>query len=518
MKKYNQIVKVFAVFTALSVFFACSEDTMDNVNKNKNNPHDTQAKFLVADLLTNTAFSSVGGDFSLYASIYVEHETGVHNQMYNAETRNGEPSISTTYNNVWQSTYANVKHAKIIIEKCTSSVEEVGNEVTLGVAKVMLAYNAAILTDLFGDVPYFEAGEINPDMTPKYMQPKIDKQETIYREIFKLLDEAIVHFDGKDVGLYGALGNKDFIYGGNAAKWKKAAYALKARYTMRLLNRSADKTADLNAILDYVSKSFASADEEFKFDVYDGDATMNPLCMFSYSRDALGASVSLIEKFIERNDPRASQSFMNYYFEQVTDPDEIYSAENGSPQQSQWYYDLSIACYSLTAPTQLMSYHELLFLKAEALCRLNNNADAKEALKEAITAGLANQENTIISAIYGMEVEAQTDMGSDVADDYFANDVEPLFDTDPLQETMIQKYLSFFGASGESIEAYNDYRRLKAADEEFILLTNPKNATQFPLRFSYGVSDVTANMAIKEAYGDGRYVYTENIWWAGGTR
>ena len=36
---------------------------------------------------------------------------------------------------------------------------------------------------------------------------------------------------------------------------------LKARYTMRLINRSTDK-ADLNKVLDYVSKSFTSGDDE----------------------------------------------------------------------------------------------------------------------------------------------------------------------------------------------------------------------------------------------------------------
>jgi hypothetical protein len=62
-----------------------------------------------------------------------------------------------------------------------------------------------------------------------------------------------------------------------------------------------------------------------------------------------------------------------------------------------------------------------------------------------------------------------------VANDYFDNSVKALFDANPLKETMIQKYLAFFGASGESLEAYNDYRRLKAMGESFIELSNPNN-------------------------------------------
>ena len=81
---------------------------------------------------------------------------------------------------------------------------------------------------------------------------------------------------------------------------------------------------------------------------------------------------------------------------------------------------------------------------------------------------------------------------------------------------MVQKYLAFF--EEEAIEAYNDIRRLKAMGEDFIQLDNPLNSSKFPLRFAYGSEDVTTNVNVREVYGDGSYVYTENVWWAGGSR
>jgi len=60
---------------------------------------------------------------------------------------------------------------------------------------------------------------------------------------------------------------------------------------------------------------------------------------------------------------------------------------------------------------------------------------------------------------------------------------------------------------------------MKALGENFIELKNPKNAQNlFPLRTPYGADDVTTNPAVEQAYGDGQYVYSENVWWAGGTR
>ena len=70
-------------------------------------------------------------------------------------------------------------------------------------------------------------------------------------------------------------------------------------------------------------------------------------------------------------------------------------------------------------------------------------------------------------------------------------------------------------AYGESIEMYNDIRRWKANGENLVELKNPG---KFPLRLPYGNDDTTTNPNVQAAYGDGAYVYTENVWWAGGTR
>lgn len=532
MKKYKSIGKLLALsfLTAIAIS-SCTEDAMDKVNKDPNHPETAPAKFLVTDLGTSTAFNTVGGDFSLYTSVYMEHEVGVGNQLYKAEIRNGEPSTATTYNNAWISLYANIKNAKIAIQKCENDDADKGNVLTEAIAKIFLAYNAGVAADMFGDTPFTETGILNPDGTPAYMQPKIDSQESIYNEVQKNLDEAIILLDdgkAKDEGLSGAIGSKDLIYGkssenlgqAQAALWLKAAYALKARYTMHLLNKSSDQTTDLRNILTYISKSFQSSDEEFKLAIYDGDTQLNPLFSFSYSRNSLGASQSLIDKFMERNDPRSFQSFNDPdQGVQATNLADINAAPNGTTSEAQYEYGTSIACWSATTPTQLLSFHELKFLEAEALCRLEGGStNAEGALKEAIVAAFANLNYTIKDGLASWGMEGSATLTPEAAEEYFTKSVKPLFTADPLKETMIQKYLAFFGAAGESVEAYNDYRRLKAEGKVFVTLKNPLNTNKFPQRLGYGADDVIANPAVKAAFGDGQYVYTEPVWWAGGTR
>src|SRR5699024_3497380 len=104
---------------------------------------------------------------------------------------------------------------------------------TLGIAQILTAHNLATLTDLMGDVPWSEA--LQPGIV---FTPTLDKQESIYAEINRLLDDALENLD-KDSD-FPSLGSQDFIYGGNIELWKKFANGLKARYLMRTSLRKAD--------------------------------------------------------------------------------------------------------------------------------------------------------------------------------------------------------------------------------------------------------------------------------------
>lgn len=479
----KKLIYIFSISVLMLSFGACSEDIMDRINTNPNDPTDVTSDLIMPDLIASTAFSVVGSDLAFYSSVYIEHNVGIYGQLYNAEIRAGEPTSGTTYNNSWSAIYRNLKYLRIVIDKCSDGGEEEGNYHTLGIAQILSAYNLAVLTDLFGDVPWTEA--LQPGII---FTPKLDKQEDIYKEIFKFLDEAIKNLEKETV--FAALGGKDFIYGGNEKSWLNFAYGLKARYTMRLSKQSA-KYQD---VIDFADKSFDKAAGEAKF-VYPDDAR-SPFYAFFEDRDYFGTSQSLVSKLTLRNDPR------NTILYEPAGQDGDIIAPNGKPSQKQSYYSVS-AISKVNSPTFLLSYHEVEFLKAEAYVRLGGAANldlGKKALKNAMVAAL-QKKNIGVSAV---DAEA-----------YFDNEIESRFDAKPLEEVMVQKYLAFY--EEEAVEAYNDLRRLKAMGENFIQLNHPEPA-KFPLRFTYGADDITTNKNINSAYGNGSYVYTENVWWAGGSR
>ena len=479
-------MKKYFIIPIAILMAACSEDTMDNLNKNENDPHDVPARFLFTDTETASAFSVTASDFAFYASSYIEHNVGIFNQLYNAEIRNLEPYASTTYNNVWNKAYRTLLNLKIIREKCSPGGSEQGANHLLGMAQILTAYNLAILTDLMGDIPWSEA--LQPGVI---YQPKLDKQEDIYKTIFELLDNAVTNLQKNDDPALTPVGAQDLIYGHLTADrqkelWIKTAYGLMARYTMHLSYRS----PQYRNVISYAEKSFTSADEDFKFN-YDGSTSINPFYAFYTNRNYFGASQSLNDKLTSMNDPRSAVFFKANPRSGKT----IIFAPNGEPEQRQGYYAISGLLNPL-APTHMLSYHELQFLTAEAYARLGENTPAEAALKPGIKAAFE-----------------KVGLTSDEAEEYYTQSVQARFSAHPLKEIMMQKYLSFY--EDEAVEAYNDYRRLKAMGEDLIPLANTK---PFPLRFTYGNSDVVSNKNVAAAYGNGDYVKTDPVWWAGGTR
>lgn len=467
---------------------------MDRINKNVNDPIQVATRYTLTDVMTASAFSITGSDLSFYASSYIEHNVGIYGQLFNAETRNVEPYSSTTYNNTWGQLYANLFSLKGVITKCSEGGSEAGNYGNMGIAQVLTAYDLAILTDTFGDVPWSEA--LQPGVI---FQPKLDKQQDIYTAIFKLLNDAIANLSKTTT--FASIGTQDLIYAGSKEKWIKAANALKARYTMRLSLR----TANYDGVITAANEAFSSAADELKFAKYDGSIAINPGYAFFTDRDYFGASQSLHDKLVSRNDPRDDIFFAKY-----PGTASLTFAPNGTSEEKQGFYGVNAFQYRSTSggsdeistankkrPTYMISYHELLFLKAEAYARKTPQdlANAEINLKAAISAAFIKDGLTAIQA-----------------DAYYTANVKSLFDANPLKEIAIQKYLAFY--QSESLEAYNDYRRL-AAQGIVIPLANTKT---FPQRYTYGSDDVTTNLKVKEAYGDGQYVKTEKVWWAGGTR
>jgi hypothetical protein len=459
---------ILTIFT-LSIF-SCSEDIMDEINKEKNDTESMPAANILPSIIVQSAFESTGTDLAWYATVYCEHSAGTWGQSQEADQRIGQNSASLA-NNSWNNIYYVMLECKAIIDKTDPATgSEPDNFWARGIAQTLLAYNLAITTDMWGDIPYSEAlkGALN-------VQPKFDTQESVYTAIFALLDDAIVNL-GKTTVKFGA---NDYIYKGDQNKWIKAAYSLKARYAMRLSNKKSDAAATALAA---ISKGFASAADALVFASFEATATgENPWRQFMADRSHLSVGATLFNLMNDRNDPR-----MAVYFTKIGG--NYAPAPNGTALQTQGgVYSVSLVSEAnRIAPLPMMSYHELKFIEAEAKFRAGD-ATWKDALKAAISASFA----------YSKATEGT----------YFADAVEPkLTAGNELKEIMTQKYIAMY--EYEAMEAYNDYRRTLIPS-----MNNPNNLTAsfgFVHRFPYALSEVSSNGANVPKID----VFKDKVWWA----
>ncbi len=464
--------KILSLMLISAVLFSCSEDKMDEVNRDRNNAIVMQSKNLLPDLMLKSGFESTGTDIAWYATVYIEHNAGTWNQSHQADHRIAQ-NASSLLNNSWNALYDVMNIAHTII-KYTDP--ETGNEPTdffsRGIAEILMAYNLAIATDGWGEVPYAEAFKGIDNMNPAY-----DKQSGLYPEIQRLLSAGIEDM-GKVTAKYA---DKDYIYNGDTEMWTKAAYALKARFALRLTNINGVQAAQ--EALAAIPNAFTSIDDAMLLGGFVEDLPgANPWGEFWYLRDHLSVSTTIFDLMVARSDTNR----MALYFSS-TDAADI--APIGAADQVQGGYSQSLLTNSWDAwvsPILMFTYHELKFIEAEAKFR-TGDATWSTSLQEAITASFEF-------------------VGAAGADEYYTNSVAPrLTAGNELKEILTQKYIAFFDR--EAIEAYNDVRRTG-----FPEMKNPNNATVgFINRFPWALSETSSNSANVPSSG-----IFDKVWWAGG--
>lgn len=489
---------LYGLALATMLFSSCSENLMDRVNRKETSKtaDKVAAKFQLTDAEVATAYSTVNGAYAWYVSSYTEQLFGTgNNQMMKAELRNpSETASATTFNNEWNSTYLNLHNIYQMIEKCSEGGINASQSDLLGMAQILNAINWGVLTDLHGDVPFTECFTGNP-------APKIDTQESIYTAILKMLDDAQTNLanGGSNAG------EQDLFFGGDTEKWSAFGHAVKARYLLHTYGRNKSVLSEV------VKEAQAAIDGGFTgcyLKVFNGVTADNAWSAYQWSRYYIGSNKTVDDLMLEREDPREPL----YNYDGLGTGEDIIG-EPGNSDQATLVQALNEPAWLENGAANLviMSESELYFILAEAQAILGQDATA--AFEKAVSSNVKEY-----FAIAGEEIE-----DADVED--YIEGLADLFAADPLKEIRIQKYLA--QTRGEVIETYNDMRRIIYTDGKYpVEMKNPNNTSsvgnRWPLRLPYGDSDVVSNPNVTAAFGSGNeagmYVFTENVWWAGGNR
>jgi hypothetical protein len=154
-----------------------------------------------------------------------------------------------------------------------------------------------------------------------------------------------------------------------------------------------------------------------------------------------------------------------------TPGDEDFAKGSWTPNISEYYY-------MYNEPVQVLSLHELYFIKAEAEARTGK--DATKSFKQAVQASI-------------------TESNSWVGDEETGADYAASLGTATLEKIFVQKYIAM--SIDEQVQTYNDLRRCMGMGESYITLTNPnnnKNGKNFwPYILPYGESSMVSNPNLK---------------------
>jgi hypothetical protein len=481
---------------------ACNNDKLTSVNANPNAPEQVQSSSLftnatIGALSTIRGTSFEHGTSGLWAQHYAE--------IQYAEADLNQPRNATT-EGLWNSFYSGpLQDYRQILEQSASQPN------LLGPALVMRAFVTETMTDLWGDIPYTEAGLGSANFTPKY-----DTQAAVYDSIFAALTQAAGIMN--DVGIH--YGSADPVYGQNgedpateSAQWTKLANSLHARAAMRIsVKDKAKGTAELNKAL--AGAVFTSNDDN-AFVPWPGGVVANPLCLnwadspnCGGTRDDQRLSERFVDTLLVTGDPRLAK----YAEPTVTSqnpktacdipyrgfPNGHSSADVPNPCST---VNFGFADYSrptLTirlegSPSYLMTYSELLFIKAEAAERGMISGSAAQFYTDAITASMEQWGVSAANIAAYLAKPGVVYKGGAAG----------------LQQIAYEKWVSLFNLE---TEAYAEYRRFDYP----VLVPGPEAVTNtVPTRLPYPDIENSLNAtnlnAAKSAQGNTDI--TGTVWW-----
>jgi len=445
--------KYLTLLVVISFLFVSCDETMRDYSEDPNNPLEAPNTTILPTAMMSTIVNLSGTDPSWIASVWVQHTAGVHAQLRDYD-RLADLDASLVNNN-WLNLYPTIlQNLDIVIQQG----EEEGNNNFVGIAMILKAYAATYAADMWGDIPFSEANLGEENLTPAY-----DSQDEVYEQALQLLE------DGRNALMAETIataGSSDLIYGGDSAAWITAAYSLEAKIHNRWSNIEPEASAE--RVLAAAENGFQSPEDNLTFDNFGtGSTEQHPWFQESLDRGHHAFSQSMYDEMGPVDDPR-----LTVYA--VERDGEIVPAPNAQAEADQFaasiYSGLSDEVISPTAPQPLMTYSELLFIKAEAHLRLGNATEAHEAYEEALQTSLAN---------HGIE-------GAD-AEEFLAQEaVLPDAANLSLEQVMTQKWISLFPF--QSVEAYTDFRRTGYPE-----LTNPIGP--IPNRFPYPQNEIDNNRA-----------------------
>ena len=153
---------------------------------------------------------------------------------------------STWSDYLYNGLYSELTNIKDIYKIASDTAGVSYNKSYMGISLICQSWLYSILTDTYGDIPYFHSNEGKDSLN---FEPAFDSQKDIYLDIFTKLEEANTLLSANTA----IAGASDPVYGGNVALWRKFGNSLYLRLLLRVSGKaevSAQAVAKMKEIVD----------------------------------------------------------------------------------------------------------------------------------------------------------------------------------------------------------------------------------------------------------------------------
>ena len=328
-----------------------------------------------------------------------------------------------------------------------------GDQIFVGVAQIMEAWVISETADMWGDIPYSQAGSFTTFPTPT-----LDTQQSVYDSTLNLLNTAITNVTS-GVGL-GPTSN-DLVYHGSTAKWAAFAHSLKARILLHMVAAGGATYAQVLTESNLgISASNGSGDYVVAFD---GalQFSSNNWWQFMNANGGTGRAGDMVAS--NAPDTVVATRINSYLWNTLR--------ASGDPRWAEYFDSTNASTGNMSAYRQdpgyqqpLLTYAETQLIIAEAQ-HIANPGAAKTALNNAQTSWhTANAWHNAVNV--------------------------PLSATATLSDIMMEKYITLF----QNVEVWNDWKRT-CIPALTVVATGTANPLYpgIPARIYYGLTEQQTN-------------------------
>ena len=472
----NKIARVAVLVGLVCAVSAC--DSLTEINDNPNAPTDVGPQFLLPQAIQVPVQSAFGpGQMLQHFSIWSQQFV----QIQYPEEDVGEVR-SSRMEGFWTGYFTGpLRDIQTVIDKGVDA----GNPNVEAVGTIWKSWLFHIITDLWGDVPYSEALDVE-NFTPAY-----DTQQAIYTGMLAELTAGAALLDVNGTGF----GEGDLIYSNDFVKWERFANSLRMRLAMRLSEVDAT-TAETEFVAAFNAGGFTSNADNAMLQ-FPGPPYENPLFENFLTRDDNGISATMVDTLASLNDPRLS-----LYAEPALADSVFRGHQNGRldlpPGQSLAFFSRIGNFWradGANTPIVIMSYSEVLFLQAEA----------------AASGWIAGDPATLYTAAIQASMDQYDAQGVGPSDAEIATYLaQPSVAYTGMDDLYLQKWISLWM---NGLEAWSHVRRTGVPN---LLAGADFTLSRLPVRFSYPDSEQALNKANMDAaiarQGGGLDLVTL-VWW-----